>query len=187
MSAMSRKAACTAARSVMSQRTGATGCADWRDICDAVSLTAASSARIVTRAPAAAKASATPRPMPRLAPVTTTCLPSNLMCARPSLAHFHLFAAQGLGPGQAEDAVAQIEERFGFAKLDVPLRRQQVADRDLLQDLRRAGREDEDAIGQEHRLLHVVGDEDDGLALLQAEVAQLQLQELAVLRVERAE
>ncbi len=61
------------------------------------------------------------------------------------------------------------------------------ADRDIAEHPGRPGGKDDDAVGEEHRLVDVVGDEDDGLALGLPQRQQLELQPLAGQRVERAE
>src|SRR3954463_5164784 len=60
-------------------------------------------------------------------------------------------------------------------------------DGDPLQQSPRPRRHDEDAIGQEHRLRDRVGDEEDGLAPLEPDALQFEVQALARHRVERAE
>src|SRR4029450_3581055 len=90
--------------------------------------------------------------------------------------HHQLLRAQRLSPGDAEDAVAQLEEDLALLGLEIAFRRQQVADAHLLENARRPGREDEDAVGEENRLLDVVGDEDDGVMLAALDDGELGLQ-----------
>ena len=59
--------------------------------------------------------------------------------------------------------------------------------RNVAQYARRPRREDNDAVGEEHRLVDVVGDEDDRLSLGAPQLQELQLKALARQRVERAE
>src|SRR5687767_11945447 len=86
-------------------------------------------------------------------------------CHRISCAfHLDLLAAQGLGPRQAEDAVAQLEEGFGLPELQIARRWEEISDRDLLEYLCWPRGEHEDAVGQEYRFLHVMRHKDHGLA-----------------------
>src|SRR6478735_4638728 len=93
--------------------------------------------------------------------------------------------APGLAADQVPDVVAILEQLDRFAHLDVARSRQ--VDLDFLADARRPCGEHHHAVGEEHGLVDVVRDEDDGFSRSLPEAHQLFLHLLARLRVERAE
>src|SRR4029078_4391557 len=65
--------------------------------------------------------------------------------------------------------------------------REYRSDRYVGEDARPPRRGDDDAIGKQHSLIDVMGDEDDRLALRPAQIHELDLQALAAQGIERAE
>ena len=80
-----------------------------------------------------------------------------------------------------EGLIAPIDQQLG-----APARTRQIDVDDRLDAAGRA-RQHHDAVGEEHRLLHAVGDEQHGLAVALPDLEQLVLQARARVRIERAE
>ena len=78
-----------------------------------------------------------------------------------------------------EHACAQLEEPLAVAQLDRAVGAEFSGDVQFLPHPRRALGEDNDPVGEEHRLVNVVGYEDDRLGVGLMDAAQLQLQVFA--------
>src|SRR5579875_1620582 len=110
--------------------------------------------------------------------------PAAPSCHRTSLARAAALGENRLGAHQAPDMVDRLDKGAGSRQFGVFL---VEADVDDLLDAPGTGRHHGDPLGEKDRFLHVVGDEDHGLARMLPDAQQLHLHQAAGLRVERAE
>jgi len=81
-----------------------------------------------------------------------------------------------------QNFIPEVEEGFAVAQFQRPFSAEDAGHVDIRDDTRRTGREHDDAIRQEHRLLHVMRHENDRLRVLGLNPAHLELKLLAPLR-----
>ena len=126
-----------------------------------------------------------PRPMPRLAPVITTTRPAkafdpgerNNHCTVPALCRTIRSTSLRSLKNSWLSRISRVRSEPNRA-----------ADVDDFGDPRRDGVENTTMlVGEEHGFFDVVGDKDDGLRILELDLAQFELQAFPTLRVERAE